>query len=231
MTEALDALIAAAQRTTMGASPLRDLLSEALTSGLIMEVLQETASDDERLDIFASRSYRHPNGFVKLALRGEDEFGPALRVHFWQIETPQDHDVHDHSWHFASYVVSGSLTATEFHISQDGSDSAPWQLRLVGSRRQPGVEHRGNVRLLTGVTRTYVAGDIYAWDIGRLHGPEMSAPGTITIVLQGAHQVANTRVISKRPQPDVYSPTALSASIFLDYLSVAIEKLPAVTKR
>jgi hypothetical protein len=68
----------------------------------------------------ARRTYRHPNGFIRVAVC-QLAHGGMLRVHQWRepVDNTQN-DFHDHRGGFASKLIGGRLLNEEFRIT-DGS--------------------------------------------------------------------------------------------------------------
>lgn len=55
-----------------------------------------------------SKSYKHPNGFVKIILAYNSD-GSCYRLHYWLNELVADQNYHDHGWQFCSKIINGSL--------------------------------------------------------------------------------------------------------------------------
>ena len=75
----------------------------------LVKRLRNLCDDESVLDIIASRSYRHPNGFDKIVLKYHGKGLPSLRLHIWWNATQDVNDVHNHPWDFKSSVISGAI--------------------------------------------------------------------------------------------------------------------------
>jgi len=132
-------------------------------------------------------AYRHPLGFVHLALPGDG--GRKHRLHFWtaEAESVEQGQIHDHAFHFCSFVVAGAV------------EHRPHDVRDVFSHRdathrvctvvQTGSETRllPGPRLVAATPRppeTYRAGECYAFDGGRFHASANAFAGRSITFLQ-----------------------------------------------
>ncbi|MFH0342048.1 MAG: hypothetical protein ACHBNF_07920 [Chromatiales bacterium] len=60
-----------------------DVLRRVRASFEIQALLEQILSSRERLQEVAQRSYRHPNGFARIVLWKDGDFGAKVRLHVW----------------------------------------------------------------------------------------------------------------------------------------------------
>jgi hypothetical protein len=98
-------------------------------SGARATLLVGIARSDHERRAIAARSYWHPNGFLKLVLRGRSG-GEQLRLHVWP-ERVGDDDPHDHAWSYRSVVVAGEVVETVYReVGRDDPHAEPmWRHR------------------------------------------------------------------------------------------------------
>lgn len=69
----------------------------------------------DALSDVAAKSYTHSNGFAKIVLHDDGNYG--IRLHVWHRRTGRwmrDTHPHGHRWEFASWIVVGALRETIF---------------------------------------------------------------------------------------------------------------------
>lgn len=77
----------------------------------------------ETTQLPAGRSFRHGNGFTKIALYKCPAGRFSVRFHIWWGGTrSSDASVHDHRWSFVSWLVSGALFVTNYHAFDGRGD-------------------------------------------------------------------------------------------------------------
>jgi hypothetical protein len=86
-----------------------------------------------RQDAIASRSYWHPNGFAKLVLFAEAQWG-QLRLHVWPDRLVKG-DIHGHAWPYESTVLAGELCEVTYDESPSGRRMWRHSYAQVGHRR------------------------------------------------------------------------------------------------
>jgi hypothetical protein len=160
--------------------------------------LLHLGQDGDALAEVASRSYAHPNGFIKIVLHLGDDYG--VRLHVWYPQPPDwgaDIDPHGHRWEFASWVVTGALHEETF-VEADGGQ---WHDRFDYSRHDgtPNLLWTGTSRLCRVDHVERATGDVYARARSVIH---TASPGVrrlvATLVLQGPTSFEPTPVF----QPD-----------------------------
>ena len=68
-------------------------------------------------------SVLHENGFRKISLFKDPESSMQLRLNFWPAGTV-DASIHNHRWHFFSFVVRGSIDHSIFEVSPSDEPGA-----------------------------------------------------------------------------------------------------------
>lgn len=87
----------------------------------LIAVIKHLLANEEALGAVAKQSYLHGNGFYKLVLVSEEDF--VIRTNIWMPGMVAEENLHDHRWHMASAVITGSL---ESEIWEDAASlSAP----------------------------------------------------------------------------------------------------------
>lgn len=211
----------------LGPAPTPSGLLEAMRSidvhGLITCALDTAGRRYERDDMpHPDGSYRHPNGFTKLAL-GRLRYGGLLRVHIWDSHIPAVHnDVHDHRGGFASAVVAGRLVDEHFVVDPAGDLYSAY--RDTPSPEGHELEGLGTEHLLLVERHARALGSCYAMTGDELHRSAPEILPTVTVVLEGAPKETSSRVF--RHTQDLRSITvngqSLTAREFRDCLERAL---------
>jgi len=86
-------------------------------------------------EAIAGRSYWHPNGFAKLVLADDLQWG-QLRLHVWP-RLPAADDIHGHAWSYESIVLAGGLSEITYREVRSGEGRQMWRHSYgqVGHRR------------------------------------------------------------------------------------------------
>jgi hypothetical protein len=182
---------------------LRSLCAPPLLPRLLDRILEK-----EDLTPLVEQSYRHPNHFEKLVLARVPS-GHKVVAHVWpgakRGKPHRDGNLHDHRWHFATYVLAGSYGFTEFEVGRADRGSGPVYREhrySVGLRGEHRLEDVGPRYLVTTQRRTLRAGDAYLLPNSVIHHIEMDDPApTVTLFVQGPPISASTRVFSRVPLP------------------------------
>ena len=137
---ARDPLAALPDRFHQSAANLAELRRTATelrdSPDVLRSSLQRLDHDDASLEVIASRSYAHPNGFIKIVLYLGGGYG--VRLHVWRPEPPDygaDTNPHGHRWEFASWVVVGGLREEIFTEAENGT----WHSRFDYRRRDDNI--------------------------------------------------------------------------------------------
>lgn len=182
---------------------LRSLCAPTLLPRLLDRLLAT-----ENLTPLIEQSYRHPNHFEKLVL-AQFPSGHKVVAHVWPGTAPgkphRDGNLHNHRWHFATRVLVGSYSFTEFEVRTADRGSGP-VYREHRYSVGPGGEHRledvAPRHLVITRRRTLRAGDTYLLPNSVIHHIEMYDPApTVTLFVQGPPLSTSTRVFSKAPLP------------------------------
>ncbi len=150
----------------------------------------------------AALSYRHPNHFEKLVL-AQVPSGHKVVVHVWPGggESPhRDGNLHNHRWHFATRVLIGSYSFTEFEVAEAANGTGPIHREhrySVGPDGEHRLEDVGPCRMVVTQRRTLRSGDTYLLPNSVVHQIEMGdqAP-TVTLFVQGPPVSSSTRVFA-----------------------------------
>lgn len=133
------------------------------------EALLELLQDECALAKVAGRSYLHGNGFYKLVLAERDNF--KLRLHLWMPGIDAEENIHDHRWHLASAIVTGTLK------SEAWGEAVAAQARTFKEYRYTSrqgslpaqIEDMGGTRLQCKHKSERIAGEYYTMAPGTLH--------------------------------------------------------------
>jgi hypothetical protein len=160
-----------------GGQHLRDLLhgfSHAVHSGLAGR----------------ARSHLHPNGFAKIALLESPCSNWRLRLHVWP-ERSGDAHIHDHRWDFASFVVFGQLSVSNYMVATTGTRRQVTRLSDadVNGHKSGTVLSPQRLRLVSS----------YDLPAGATHSLSYTEPHTVFNV---THQPAATLVVTGPPHRD-----------------------------
>ena len=156
---------------------------------------------DRSFDLLRTGSYVHENKFAKVLLWRCDNF--AVRAHFWQkTETANDRgNIHDHSFSFASYVLTGSIENIHWRLSD--SEGEPYNLHHYNPRIGRTKYEMAFIRTCNAnIARTEClsAGAYYGWPSGELHETRVLSTPTVTVIVEQSQigQSAPIRVLSHR---------------------------------
>jgi hypothetical protein len=167
--------------------------------------------------------YRHPNGFSKIKLAHLPVDDWSVRLHMWNPDA-RESDIHDHRWHFASYVASGSIVERRYRLSRGGGPSIMYKCSasLDGSYVLTDAEGCGANVIQEDLHRS---GSSYEHDPDTLH-QAMATAGSpaVTIFVQGA-QVKDSTTVVKDSTVGTMSVLGarLAASEVMDELRVALD--------
>jgi hypothetical protein len=162
---------------------------------LLRSALSVVRSDEHALEVVASRSSIHHNGFAKVVLsRGA---GWSLRLHVW---TPwiqsQDVNPHGHRWAFASWIITGTLRETRFDVAHQGRQFHRYAYRGSASG-DAAAWNTGTVSLVKVEEVERVAGTVYQRTGFEVHTAQPCTDLVATLVLHG--DSGKTTEVFKRP--------------------------------
>ncbi|SEM50389.1 hypothetical protein [Streptacidiphilus jiangxiensis] len=147
------------------------------------------------LEVMATESYRHANGFDKLSFPAVDGSEARLRLHLWPAaDTGGPSHPHDHRWPFVSRVLAGQVT-NEISTVTDDPDG---DHRRYSHRPAPGgyvFQERGRATLRPAGRFTCPQGRTYALPPEVVH--RVTVPPrtrTVTLALELAPTAPGTSV-------------------------------------
>jgi hypothetical protein len=214
-------------------------LQEVLEPAILASLLHEMASSAETRAEICRRSYAHQNSFVKIVLL--ESLAPMfkLRLHIWRNGSagPEDSDVHNHRWDFASRVLAGDFLNRIFAEpsstdNTQGVDLMRWHRYLPRTVGDNFVLQYRSVRPVAEIEiRPLKAGTVYWMAAGELHrldtiGSELHA----SLVLQGPAVRAETDVYSVRVREEGAN-VILSPSLAEETLIANLEVVGAALGR
>lgn len=164
--------------------------------------LEAKVVDPAEITKIATRSYRHANGFTKLVLSDSDT--GRLRLHVWEPDARAEENIHEHRWHFASVVLTGSINseiwADSFDFDAPTFSEFIYQVGKRGAARRP--VGRSRVACLRKVVRA--AGDAYFMLPGVMHRITETCGLTSTLVFTTAPSRSWNRMLAREGVvPDV----------------------------
>lgn len=155
----------------------------------------------------AAASYEHPNGFDKLVLASLPS-GHKIVLHAWPAapagRARRDANMHNHRWHFATKVLAGSYSYTEFEEAPPGASSASaFHEHRYTTDGTDGGHHLaldGTCWLAPARSRRLRRGDTYLLPSSVIHSIAMDDERpTVTLFVQGPAVRESTRVFSRSP--------------------------------
>ncbi|WP_433021690.1 hypothetical protein [Kribbella sp. CA-294648] len=168
-------------------------LDELINSGRLATYLKSllVGRSSHRLEeIYA---FEHPNGFTKVVLA--DRSGAwSLRLHYWPPGVG-DVDIHSHRWHFASFVLKGTIQTSSHQVSV-GTEFEMLDC-FPSERGDYRMEHRGIVGLTTLIEQHHSTGDTYFHSLEGLHKASVETE-SFTMVLHGMDLLDHSTVIRRR---------------------------------
>lgn len=140
-------------------------------------------------------SVLHENGFRKISLFKDPVSSMQVRLNFWPAGTV-DASIHNHRWHFLSWVVRGSLDHTTFDVRPSAEPGALSMVELSDAdadlRKTAGV---ASPVVLRETHRTALAeGSAYALDLDSFHTIGTTTDA-VTLMVTGRPLRPFTRVI------------------------------------
>jgi hypothetical protein len=197
---------------TLGPTGLLEVLRRIRARHDIKELLSKIIGCPALLQEMSSHSYSHNNGCDKFVIDSMSEFGIKLRLHVWweKINSESESNVHDHPWHFASNIIVGTLRMRRYAESpcitkEYVAASYPTLAAPLGTRC---VNVKGTAALLRVAEEEFGAGEFYVLCCSDLHSVVVSRRVTATIVLQGKHELQQTRVYA-RTSDDLLNPFSI----------------------
>ncbi len=227
-TQALSAIEAVepaiAERLTRAGSPahLGEALEQIRAAPVLARVIDLLVAAEYDASGPAAASYEHPNGFDKLVLASLPS-GHKVVLHAWPAapagRARKDANMHNHRWHFATRVLTGSYSYTEFEGAPPGAPSASVFHEHVYTTDGTDGSHRlasvGMCRLAPVRSRRLRRGDTYLLPSSVIHSIAMDdEQPTVTLFVQGPAVRESTRIFSAAPltEDDQVNPPRLSVA-------------------
>jgi hypothetical protein len=184
-----------AERGDEGLLPAAEEIAQ---HGHLAEYLYRLAGSDHPASCEPLVGYRHPNGFSKIRLVGLADYGWAARLHVWNVGS-SDPDIHSHRWHFASYVLSGSLVERRYASNSGAGQWTSYDCGPSTDSLYALVNPQAcDVSLIS--EDTYQSGRSYKRDAEALHlamtGGEVHP--AVTLFIQGSERKKSSTVIRPR---------------------------------
>jgi hypothetical protein len=183
-----------AKYAEQGNEGLLPAAEEIVHHGHLAEYLYGVTGDGHETDDNFPVGYRHPNGFTKIRLARLADSGWIIRLHIWEPDAV-DGDIHNHRWHFASYVVNGSIAEQRYEVT---NSDGPWTMHdcspsldgeYVLANARP-----CDVRLVA--EDKYQCGDSYQRPADALHVAKTAGHRTaVTLFIQGPDATKMTTVL------------------------------------
>ena len=165
-------------------------------------------------ELIRSRSYKHPNGFVKVVLRRNSD-GTYYRLHYWYRELAMDQNFHNHGWSFVSKILHGSLMET--HYEPRESENGTVYKYTMDLLKRDGKLHvtqsEAKYEMVPKAVHEHLEGETYYLSSSVVHKAIPEA-GTITLMLQFP---------TSEPECHVYSTDGISDG--QHYESISMEEL------
>lgn len=157
----------------------------------------------ERSGWAAGRSHVHNNGFLKLSLWRDPATQATIRLHVWRPgEDAGTPSVHDHRWSFASVVLAGRLSFSNFDLVEDSRGG--WISHRVTDADAEGTkQQRRGERCELRRTCDYdlTAGGTHWVSHEQLHRTPPPSTFAATLVLTGPPQRRFSRVVTPLGSP------------------------------
>lgn len=97
------------------------LLNDISREDCLIDILEDIFKSSSLLELIASRSYDHSNGFYKIVLYSSEKC--KLRLHIWypsKINSATE-NVHYHRWRFTSKILIGEYEVFDYELNSEGT--------------------------------------------------------------------------------------------------------------
>lgn len=169
------------------------------------QMLGEILADDALLQEIANRSYLHGNGFYKIILEENDIF--RLRLHIWLPTSTAEENIHDHRWHFASTILSGTVESEVWEDAISGGGELLDEYLYVGKTKTEDahVKYMGKSRVALKENVVHKTDDAYYMMSNVMHRIVYSGKNEISTLMCHAKDARSwARTVTRRPDvPDV----------------------------
>lgn len=194
---------------------LKEIVARVDVKFLLNEALGRCQDEPLYRERLCRSSYRHPNGFIKLALLNESADW-AVRVHHWPEPVDEEHnDIHDHCGPFVSRILGGALENINYvedsgeehpayHVYRDFLDDSVHSFHSLGMQR-----------LRIDDVRVLEKGMVYHLGADIIHRSSPRSPFPCTsIVIQAPKEKRYSTIYKQQPAAEKKIPT-LSDSAFV----------------
>jgi hypothetical protein len=141
----------------------------------------------------------HENGFRKISLFKDPDSSMQLRLNFWPAGTI-DASIHNHRWHFLSFVVRGSINHSIFEASRSDEPGALTMVELsdADANLKKTIGATTPVALREIHRTSLTKGGAYSLDLDALHTIS-TATGAVTLMVTGRPLRPFTQVVRTSP--------------------------------
>lgn len=197
-------------------------------ASVLPTILDDIVSSKQSIEVIASRSFKHTNGFFKIVLHGLSPHEIKLRLHFWPTGSAShtDADPHNHRWTFLSVPLFGALYEERYRVA--AKNGQPEMHELACSPRSSErikVTSKNACHLARYRIYTRRPGELYSCRAGvihRLFPVDWRPAATLVLTLP---PLASTAAVFKIG-PSASSTTSLSApSLTVTELRTLLSKI------
>lgn len=144
--------------------------------------LKRLKQDD--INKIAKKSYRHPNGFIKIVLETNID-GSTTQLHYFERSATSSNNPHDNGFDFTSKVLVGVLKDVYYNV-MEGTGYTEYNLDLKTPREPSSCSFRNPRPVsLKSIGWCYnFQGMKYSVDANAIHSTECLTPVGLTIVRQ-----------------------------------------------
>jgi len=170
---------------------------------LLWLAINDILNSDVLVKEVCGRSYSHQNGFMKILLVNSSF--AKLRIHIWNHskgKTDLIENIHDHRWPFASYVLTGEYTCTNYCKCLTGNEFYRYSYSPIGlhDKYSLNLESKeflridSKLRRAVGTTTKSIPSEIH-----RVVPKKQTL--TSTLVIQGGNQKETANIYSESTLP------------------------------
>lgn len=193
------------------------LLKQFGKSGL-SAVIKEIIKNESLLSEIASQSYLQGNGFYKIILAHEQNFN--LRLHIWMPGIFSQENLHNHRWHLASMIITGTLHSEIWEDSVSPSAAMYDEYLYMGKESNPILIGKARIELLKKVL--HKSDEAYTLPSHVLHRIISHEEMTSTLMFRPMNARDWSRNIALNSIPPKVQPTYMSplelGTILEDYI-------------
>jgi isopentenyl-diphosphate delta-isomerase len=93
------------------------------TASFVKQIINDIVNNEDLLEVIASNSYEHYNGFDKIVLLENENF--KIRLHSWDsnlFDKIIDENIHNHRWDFVTTIICGGYDLKMFQVVENGGE-------------------------------------------------------------------------------------------------------------